>query len=948
MLTYSAKYMRKQLLYAGFVLVCANAFAQVPPTPQPLTPQDSVLNDSVFFNDKLEEIIVVGYGSRKAGAITGSVAQIKASDIVRTPAQSAIQAIQGKAAGINIVTNDEPGGAPSIRIRGLGTIVGGRDPLYVIDGIETSGINGISPNDIATIDILKDASSLAIYGQKGANGVIIITTKKGKAGEFKVTYDAYYGQKFIQRKVEMADSYKYAYYNNTALGDAGYFNFNQPYNTNWLDEITDTGQVISNSVSISGATEKSNFHLGVTNYKEKGILSGSEFERTNVISNNTYKLFEDRLKITSFVNMSMDHTTSKPLSAFTNAYKQSPIMPVRYENGRYGAPLLNENGINDMTGDRYNNVANPVAQLENYNSQSKGTTIIAAINAELKLTDWLKFSSNFGATANWSKSYSFTPTLNNYLATNPTATRADYIAQNPNNTIFNSLTQSKSSNYRYNWDNYVTFNKQFDKHNITVTAGFSKTSFGIGDYLSGTRNNVPEQPNYWSLDFSSYNTPTQPNQVVNNSTSTPLVSLAAFGRAEYSYDDKYLLTAIVRREGISYFQDGNRYAVFPSISAGWVVTNEDFMKDVKLLNNLKVRGGYGEVGNGYTGMPLNQTTFLAGSNYPFGVNPQSNPGYRSDVLIDKNLSWETMKELDFGFDFAVLESRLTGTFDYYSRATEDALLPVTLPYVLSPERTFLNTGKVTNKGVELTMKWQDKIGDSFTYWVGGNISHNKNELAEVNSPFFANLTGGGLGNGAYTKDVIVGQPLGSFSVYQVTGFNSDGYFSYSNQRVVAGSYLPTYTYGINIGATYKNFDISADAYGVGGNKIYNGKKAQRFGGENVEASVLNNFWTPSNPNAQNPRPSNDVPVASTYYIENGSFIRINNITLGYTLPEFFKGIDKLRVYATAVNPFLFTKYSGFSPEVVGGGNADPLGSAGIELDAYPTNKSFLFGLNVSF
>lgn len=940
--------MRKQLLQIGFVMVCANAFAQVPPTPQPLTPQDSVLNDSVFFNDKLEEVIVVGYGTRKAGAITGSVAQIKSADILRTPAQSAIQAIQGKAAGVNIVTNDEPGGAPSIRIRGLGTLVGGREPLYVIDGIESSSLNGLSPNDIATIDILKDASSLAIYGQKGSNGVIIITTKKGKAGEVKVSYDAYYGQKFIQRTVDMADSYKFAYYNNAALGDAAYFNFSQPYNTNWLDEITETGQVINNSISIAGATEKSNFYLGATNYKEKGILSGSEFERTNIISNNTYKLFDEKLKITSFLNMSMAHNTPKPLSAFTNAYKQSPIMPVRYANGRFAAPLRNADGLNDMTGDRYNNVANPVAQLENYNSQDKSTTLIGSVNAELRLTDWLKLTSNFGATAAWAKGYSYTPTLNIYLASNPTATREDYIAQNPTNTIFNRLTQYRNSNYRWNWDNYVTFNKVLDKHSITAVAGFSRTTFNIGESISGTRNNVPEQPNYWSLDFSSYNAPTVPGQVVSNSTNTPIVSLAAFGRAEYSYDDKYLFTAIVRREGISYFQDGSRYAVFPSVSAGWNITNEKFMSNVKFLNNLKLRGGYGEVGNGYSGVSLNTIQFNPGANYSFGTVQQPNAGSTQDVQIDKNLSWETMKEIDFGFDFAMLGNRLTGSFDYYSRATDDIILPVAVPTVVSPQATYLNAGKVTNKGVELSLKWQDKIGDSFAYWVGGNISHNKNELAEVNNLFFADYIGGGLGNGQYTKQVLAGQALGSFYVYDVTGFNSDGFLTYSSNRVVAGSYIPTYTYGINIGATYKNFDVSVDAYGVGGNKIYNGKKAQRFGGENVEAAVLNNFWTPSTPNAANPRPSNDVPVASTYYIEDGSFLRINNITLGYTLPEFFKGIDRLRVYATAVNPFLFTKYSGFSPEVVGGDNANPMGTAGIELDAYPTNKTFLFGLNVSF
>jgi len=275
-------------------------------------------------------------------------------------------------------------------------------------------------------------------------------------------------------------------------------------------------------------------------------------------------------------------------------------------------------------------------------------------------------------------------------------------------------------------------------------------------------------------------------------------------------------------------------------------------------------------------------------------------------------------------------------------------LPVSLPAVLSPERVVLNTGDVSNKGAELSLKWSDEINDKISYYVSGNISYNKNKLEKVSNSYFSDYIGGSINNGQWTKKVIVGEALGSFYVYDVLGLNSDGAFIYSDERVVAGSYLPKYTYGFSFGANYKNIDFSVDAYGVGGNKIYNGKKAQRFGGENIESAVLNNFWTPSNPNALNPYPFNQVPVSSTYYIEDGAYLRINNITLGYTLPKLNKIINKIRIYATAVNPFIFTKFTGYSPELSGGSNGDPLGNAGIELDAYPTNKSFVLGLNVSF
>ncbi|AXG73366.1 SusC/RagA family TonB-linked outer membrane protein [Flavobacterium arcticum] len=936
--------MRKILLSISFCLIAAASFAQITPTEL-----DSIIkSDSIFFENQMQEVVLIGYGSKKAGSITGSVVQIKASDIIRTPAKSPIQAIQGKAAGVNIITNDEPGAEPVIRIRGLNSISGSANPLYVIDGIETSTINGLNPNDIATIDVLKDASSLAIYGQKGQAGVVLITTKKGKKGDIKISYDSYIGQKFIQRKVDMADSYRYAYYNNTALGSASYFNFEQPYNTDWLDEITRTGEVMNNSISLSGASENANYYFAASNYKEKGILNGTAYERTNIISKTDFKALDGKLKITPFFNLSTERTTSKPLSAFTNAYKQSPIMPVKYPNGRWGAPLLNEDGVNDITGDRYNNVANPAAQLFYTDQQSKAVTLIGSINAELKIVDYLKFNSNFGAQAAWARSYNFTPTRELWLASNPSSTVGDYIDQNPQNPIINSLYQNRSSNYRWNWDNYVTFSKYFGNHNVTVVAGLSRTTTNISETLAGTRLDVPTQSDYWSLDFSTNNEEVAPGSVVQNSNSTPVVSVAYFARAEYEYNNKYLLSASVRREGISSFQADNKYEIFPSVSAGWVITNEDFMDNIDFLDNLKLRGGYGEVGSGYTDNPLNITSFGSGYNYPFGPDQSINPGSNNPYQVDENLTWSTMKEIDLGFDFVMLSNKLTGTFDYYSRRNENILLPIAVPPVLSPVPVFLNSGVVTNKGIELSLKWQDKIGQDFNYWVGGNVSHNKNELKEVyNEELFGAYTGGGLGNGEYTKQVIVGQPLGSFYVYETTGYNSDGAFTYSDERVVAGSYIPTVTYGINLGFMYKNIDFSVDAYGVGGNKLYNGKKAQRFGGENIESDVLDSFYTPSTPNAANPKPSNDVPRASTYYVEKGDYLRINNITLGYTLPPMVKGLDKVRVYATAVNPFLFTKYSGFSPEI-SGGDGNPLGNAGIELDAYPTNKTFSFGLNVSF
>lgn len=895
--------------------------------------------------NSLSEVVVIGYGTKKAGSITGSVAQVKAADIMKTPAQSAIQAIQGRAAGVNIVTNDEPGANPSIRIRGLGTLIGGRDPLYIIDGVEASSLNGLPPNEIETMDILKDASSLAIYGQKGSNGVVVITTKKGK-GKMKITFDSYFGQKFIQREVDMADPFRYNYYNNSALGSSSYFNSNQPYTTDWLDEITRTGEVASNHIAVSGSGDNANYYFGVTNYKEKGILEGTNFERTNLSSRTEFKLLDNRLKISQNVNISIVNNTPKPLSAFTNAYKQAPIVPVKFENGRWGVPLRNPlTGQVDINGsDRFNNVGNPAAQLYFTNEQNKNLVLFGSIAAELKILDELKFNSSFGATYDQSKGFTFTPSREIWLSQNATSQVTDYPGQSPVNT----LQQRRGDSYRWNWDNFFTFDKTLDKHTFSATLGMSRTTSGISENLSATRWNVPEQSNYWSLDLSTYNEEVAPGSVVSNRRATPVVSIAYFARFDYDFNDKYLFTASIRREGISAFQDGKKWAMFPAVSAGWVVSNEDFMQDVKFLEYLKFRGGYGEVGNGNSVNALNIVLFGGGNNYAFGPDETINAGNNQAYQVDPNLTWETMSEIDLGFDFKTLNGRLSGSFDIYDRKSSDVILPVKLPSVLSPGLVTVNTGDVSNQGAELSLRWADQINDNLNYWVSGNFSYNKNELTKVDNAYFSDYIGGSIGNGQFTKQVIVGEALGSFYVYDVTGFNSDGGFTYSQDRVVAGSYLPTHTYGLSFGGNYKNFDFSVDTYGVGGNKLYNGKKAQRFGGENVEDAVLDGFWTPSTPNGPNPKPFNDVPISSTYYIEDGSFFRINNITVGYTLPEFFEKIDKVRFYVTATNPFVFTKFTGYSPELSGGDNANPLGNAGIELDAYPTNKTFLLGLNVSF
>jgi TonB-linked SusC/RagA family outer membrane protein len=905
--------------------------------------------------NSLNEVVVIGYGTKKAGTITGSVSQIKTEDILRTPAQSAVQAIQGKAAGVNIVSNDEPGKQPSIRIRGLGTVLGARDPLYVIDGVEATSLNGVSPNDIVTIDILKDASSLAIFGQKGSMGVVLITTKKGKKGDIKVNFDSSMGIKNILKKVKLADSYNFAYFNNYVVGSNTLYNFSQPYNTDWLEEITQTGSYTNNALSFSGANETSNYYLGVSHYTEEGILKGSDFKRTNVNSRNEFRLFGDKFKITQLVNFSTNRSTPKPLSAFTNAYKQSPIMPVRYPNGQYAWPFRNPAGVIDMTGIKFNDVGNPVAQLDYNNEKSRTINLFGNIGTELQLLKFLKYNSSFGATFDWTKGYIFVPDRDLWLLANPSLTAENYATQG--NDRINTLTQKRYDSYVWNWDNYLTFNKSWGKHDFTVVAGMSRTTTDNNENFNGTRYNVPVQDNYWTLNLSSDNTATNPLTTVFDEHSTPIVSLAYFVRLEYSFNEKYLLTASARREGTSIFLKDRRTHTFPGVSAGWVVSKESFLQDNKTLNFLKIRAGYGEVGNAR--IPSNNLAFTPGT-YGFGEDPLINQGYYLANAVDPNLTWETMTELDLGIDFRLLNNKLGGSLDYYERTNDNVILPVKLPPAISEGDVYLNTGEVSNKGFEVSLRWDDDINDRLRYWIGGNFSYNTNKLETVESDYFKNITGsGGLPNGEWTKKVVVGDPLGSFYVFQTNGFDSNGQFTYNDMvdgkpglsdddRVFAGSYIPTYTYGANLGVSYRGVDLSVDIYGVGGNKVFNGKKATRLGDINIEADQLDNFYTAGNTAATNPAPSNIGVRPSDYFIESGAFMRINNITLAYTLPKMIKEVNMVKIFVTAVNPFIFTEFSGYSPELVGDDNANPLRTAGIELDSYPTNKTFSIGLNMIF
>ena len=518
-------------------------------------------------------------------------------------------------------------------------------------------------------------------------------------------------------------------------------------------------------------------------------------------SRNQFNAFESKLKITQNINLAISNNVNKPVGTFTAAYKQSPAVPVYFPNGRYGLPLRDiNNGLVAINGsDLFNNVSNPVAELNLANNKNRSITLFGNVGAELKLHKKLSLNSSFGMTYFSNKGYNYIANRDIWLYRNANSSLTNYLATFGTKTpIINTLEQNSNEGFSWNWDNFVTYQNKINKNDFKVVAGMSRTTKDEGSFLNGVRTNVPEQQNYWNLDLSSNATLIAPFDAVKNNQNTPIVSLAYFARLEYEYDSKYLATIVVRREGVSNFNSNARFANFPSISAGWIISKENFLKDNKSIDFLKIRAGYGEVGNSNIGNGLNSIKFN-GSNYSFGNPSAINAGLFIPRALDPHLTWETMKEIDFAIDFKIFKN-ITGTIEYYNRNSSNLILPVQIPSVLSIDPVFFNTGTVNNNGYELSLNYTKSINNNWSVNLGGNISYNKNEVTKIDNSYFKNILGGSLDNGQFTKVVAVGQPLGSFSVFPTTGFNSDGAFSYGSQRVNNGTYIPTLTFGTNISA----------------------------------------------------------------------------------------------------------------------------------------------------
>ncbi|MBW8684411.1 SusC/RagA family TonB-linked outer membrane protein [Chitinophaga rhizophila] len=911
---------------------------------------------------QLEQVVVVGYGTQRKKDLTGSIASVKGEDLLTQPVQTATQAAQGRIAGVQVISSGQPNAQPQIRVRGTGSVLAGANPLYVVDGVLTDDIRNIATADILTMDVLKDASA-AIYGVRAANGVIIITTRKGKSGAPQVRYDANVGFREATNLVKMASRDQYISYLTAAAPGKDPLNNPYVYNgtTNWYDHILRKAFQMNHNVSVSGGSEKNTYYLSAGYIQEDGIVQTNNFNRFTFRANNDLHI-TDQLRFSTMISYSRATAQDVELrDTYRNVYRAAPIIKA-YENGLYG----NTSG--------WANVGNPLLSLDKRNDRRQESRLQGNVALEYSPVSSLKFRSGFNADLEFGNdriyAYRFLNDNNTFL-----------VAGGNQQNQTSRLTGEEYRSQGWVWDNTVTFDKTFDKHSLTLLAG-SVTEGFYSTSLKGVRINVPESEDLWYLDLGDPNVQSTIANVGDKYARQSFV-----GRVNYGYDGRYLLSASLRADGSSKFSE--RWGYFPTVGLGWVLSEEGFLKEKGIFDFLKLRGSWGRLGN--DNIPTNAYIAVTSVDAPYIFNGNVNIGGALKEVKDPFLKWETTTQYDIGFEFALLKNRLSGEVDYYSKKTTDALVIVNAPAILGDQDNsyITNAASFQNKGWEFSLNWKDDITDDLSYNIGGNITFNKNELTGLNGG--QALLGGNVGQQSFVTRTDNGQPVGSFFVRKSLGVfqtqeEIDNYKSAAGKviqpgaapgdlkyedvdgdgdiddgdKIYAGSFQPKCFFGFNLGLNYKGFDFSANFYGNAGNKIYNGKKAYRFDpADNIEADYAANRWTAERPSATDPRLITASTPASTYFIESGTYLRLNNLMLGYTFSSKTMkliGINSFRVYATSQNLFTLKKFSGFSPELPGGtiddanstNNRSGILDAGIELNAYPTTRTFALGVNVSF
>ena len=928
--------------------------------------QETVINNqkSIRFLLKedtktLDEVVVIGYGVQKKADLTGSVANINTEKLNTQSNANIGQALQGKIAGVDIVSQGgAPGSGTRIIVRGIGTL-NNASPLYIVDGMYMNSIDHINPNDIASIDVLKDASSAAIYGSRAANGVIIVTTKEGSNTEGKPIIDlsVNLGISTASKFLDMLDAKGWAEVTTIArqaIGkpalDMATDLANKPDN-DWQDIMFRPALMQNYNLAVKGGGKYSTYYTGLGYFNQDGIVKGTNYQRYNIQSKNDYK----RGIFSAGTNLIISFSHDKPLhqelrGGMIGTILQSVPTLEKYDDTREG-------GYGGTYGDVVN-IPHPLAIIDDnimdrYNENVK---IFANLYAQIELFKGLKYKLNLTPDFSFERYKNY---LNKYdfgLATNS----------------ITQLTERQRRRRNILVENLLTFDRTFGEHKISALAGYTYQDSRfrhIQAYGEGLPQGLEE------IDAATTNRSNE-----GNSWRSVLTSI--LGRVFYSYQNKYLFTATIRRDGSSKFGKNNRYGYFPSFSLGWNVAEEKFMENVHWLDQLKLRGGYGVLGNQEIDNYQYSSTITTGINYPDG-NGGLLQGAFPKNFANPDIKWEETAMTNVGIDFMAFNNRLSLTADYYVKNTKDILLTVPIPISSGGANDPIrNAGKIRNNGFEFNLGWMDQPNPDISYGINLIGSFNKNKVIAMGSES-GSIKGGSTNQNITTSETKAGYPIGGYWLISTAGYfnsqeevdayakdgkkiqpaaepgdikfvdaNNDGVIN-DDDRVFQGSPFPDFTFALNGNMRYKNFDLSIGLQGVLGNKIYNATRQTLEDvtkGSNFLASCLD-YWTPENKNASHPRltwddPNRNTRAESDRYLENGSYLRLRSVQLGYTFPQtWFKGaIQHARVYINAENLFTITSYSGYSPDV----NADNANYRGFDNFIYPTNRTFMLGLNVTF
>jgi TonB-linked SusC/RagA family outer membrane protein len=894
-------------------------------------------------NALLDEIVVVGYGTQKKSDLTGAVGTVKAKDIERIASATFDQALQGKIAGVYVSpVSGQPGVGAIIRIRGTGTL-NNANPIYVVDGMITYDASIVNPMDIESVEVLKDASACAIYGARGANGVILVTTKSGRNKDKSVmSLSTFFGTQELTKKLDLLNAAEFGELYNDLANQAFYPDPSAlGAGTDWQDEVFRKAPIGSVQLSASGGNEKHTYNASVNYFNQDGILENDEYKRVTVRFNNEMKV-NKWLKLGNNLAYSNIQRKVPPLGTIAGAYRMPPVFAPKDENGDFTDPT-SPFGLA---------IANPAADLF-YKSRNKSANdrFLGSIFGEIKLFKYLTFRSNFGYDLDFGKAQGYEPI---FQVSASQLNRDD------------KLNLGFGEKRDWIWEQTLTFNRDWENHSLNVLAGYTTEERTYEGHGAGRRNFPGASDAILYLNAGNDTTQT------NYGFASDEALISYLFRTNYSLMNRYLFTFSLRVDQSSRFASNNRTGYFPSVSAGWNLGQESFIENLRLFDRLKLRASYGVLGNQNSAFQYPSFGTVATGLYAiFGNGEDLNQGATLVNLGNPDLRWETARQTDVGLEFGLFKGRFQAEIDWYNRFTYDIIAAVPIPdYVGSGSDPVVNTAKVRNKGWDISVNWKET--GRFSWNIGANISPVQNELIELNEQKSEILSAFFQGEPATRS--APGLAIGSFYGYQVEGvfqtaaevsssarlgnegvgdlkfkdINSDGKID-KEDRTFLGSPIPTLTYGFTAGVEWGGFDLAADVLGVRGNKVYNAKQTFRFSVYNWEQRFYDRF-TPENPSATQPQITNGGHNyrVSDFFIEDGGFIRLRSVALGYSIP--LKALQKIqltrcRVYVSGNNIWTKQSYSGYSPEF---GNASNPYEVGIDQLAYPMTRTWQAGLDITF